>query len=259
MRIIHMSDLHLTKGGCPIWETDTMEHFNRSIDIIRKMKDIDAIIVSGDISDDGSEWTYQYADRLFSSLGIPTYCCPGNHDSLRVMLEEYRPSFYNVLPPSCKIGGWKLLMLNSVIQADENPNQNKARGWLSEESLSYVKQELEERLPTIIVLHHPPLEPGGWLNRRLLDNRDVFNEIIDSYDNARLVIYGHIHYFTDVQQGHIRYSSSTSVGFAFDKDLPKFQIADGLEGFSLIEIEHNNIIIRNVLLQQSMTEFRELT
>ena len=83
-----MSDLHLTRGGCPIWETNTMEHFNQSIDIIRGMQNIDAILVTGDISDDGSEWTYQYADRSFSILGIPTLCCPGNHDALKMMLEE---------------------------------------------------------------------------------------------------------------------------------------------------------------------------
>lgn len=249
MRIVHMSDLHLTKDGIPIWETNTMDHFNKSIEIIRGMKDLDAIVVTGDISNDGSEWTYRYADRLFSSLGIPTYCCPGNHDSLKMMLNEYKPSFYQVLPSSRKIEGWKLVMLNSVVPADEDPNQNKARGFLSLESMDYIKNELDEGLPTIVALHHPPLEPGGWLNRKLLDNRDDFNVLVSDYPNARLVIYGHIHYFTDRRQDHIRYSSSTSVGFAFDKDLPKFQIADGLEGFSLIEIMGNQITIRNVLLQ----------
>ena len=248
MRIIHMSDLHLTKGGYPIWETNTMDHFNKSMEIIRRMKDIDAIIVTGDISNDGSEWTYRYADRMFSSLGIPTYCCPGNHDSIKMMLEEYKPSFYQVLPPSCIIKGWKLVMLNSVIPDDEDSNQNKARGFLSLESMDFIRNELVEGLPTIIAFHHPSLEPGGWLNRKLLDNRDDFNELVSNYPNARLVLYGHIHYFTDKQQGHIRYSSSTSVGFAFDKELPKFQIADGLEGFSLIEIENNIIDIRKIHL-----------
>ena len=220
-----MSDLHLTKDGCLIWETNTKEHFNQSIDIIRGLQKIDAILVTGDVSDDGSEWTYQYADRLFSTLGIPTLCCPGNHDSLKMMLEEYKPSFCQILPPSSIIDGWKIVMLKS-----------------------YVKRELEEGLPTIIALHHPPLEPGGWLNRRLLENRDEFNQTINRYPNARLVIYGHIHYFTEVQKGHIKYSSSTSVGFAFDKDLPKFQIADGLEGFSLVEINNDVIDITNIQL-----------
>lgn len=243
-----MSDLHLTKDGCPIWETNTMEHFNRSIDVIRGMKDIDAIVVTGDISNDGSEWTYKYADRLFSSLGIPTFCCPGNHDSLKVMLEEYNPSFFKVLPQSCIIEGWNLILLNSVIQDDEDPNQNKARGFLSEASLNYMIQKLEEGFPSIIALHHPPLEPGGWLNRKLLDNRDDFNKIISLYDNVKLVIYGHIHYFTNVLKGHVRYCSSSSVGFAFDKDLPKFQIADGYEGINLIEIINDSITINNIQL-----------
>ena len=243
-----MSDLHLTKDGCPIWETNTMEHFNRSIDVIRGMKDIDAIVVTGDISNDGSEWTYKYADRLFSSLGIPTFCCPGNHDSLKVMLEEYNPSFSKVLPQSCIIDGWNLILLNSVIQDDEDPNQNKARGFLSEASLNYMIQKLEEGFPSIIALHHPPLEPGGWLNRKLLDNRDDFNKIISLYDNVKLVIYGHIHYFTNVLKGHVRYCSSSSVGFAFDKDLPKFQIADGYEGINLIEIINDSITINNIQL-----------
>ena len=86
------------------------------------------------------------------------------------------------------------------------------------------------------------------MNRRLLENRDEFNQTINSYPNARLVIYGHIHYFTEVQQGHIKYSSSTSVGFAFDKNLPKFHIANGYEGFSLIEIENDIIEIKNIRL-----------
>ena len=60
-----MSDLHLTKDGCPIWGTNTMEHFNQSIAIIRGMQNIDVILVTGDISDDGSKWTYQYADRMY--------------------------------------------------------------------------------------------------------------------------------------------------------------------------------------------------
>ena len=149
-------------------------------------------------------------------------------------------------------------MLNSVVPADENPEQNKSRGFLSGESLSYVKRELEEGLPTIIALHHPPLEPGGWLNRRLLENRDEFNQTINSYPNVRLVIYGHIHYFTEVQRVHIRYSSSTSVGFAFDKELPKFQIANGLEGFSFIEIDNEIIDIKNINGHGTKTSMFEL-
>ena len=78
MRIIHMSDIHLVKDGAKIWDTDTKSHFDKALKKISQIKDIDAIFVSGDLSDDGSLWTYQYIDDSFKSLGIPTYCCPGN-------------------------------------------------------------------------------------------------------------------------------------------------------------------------------------
>ena len=80
------------------------------------------------------------------------------------------------------------------------------------------------------------------------ENREAFNQTIESYPNARLVLYGHIHYFTNVLKGHVRYCSSSSVGFAFDKDLPKFQIADGYEGINLIEIINDSITINNIQL-----------
>lgn len=243
-----MSDLHLTKDGHPIWKTDTLAHFNKTIEIIRGMNDIDMIIVTGDLSNDGSQWTYQYAKQKFASLGILTICCPGNHDSIRMMQNAYKPSFYRQLPLTCIYNGWKIILLNTVIPDDEDPSLNKARGFLSEESMRCLKAELEEGIPSIIALHHPPLEPGGWLNRKLLDNRNDFNNLISHYGNARLVIYGHIHYHTNNNLGHVLYSSSTAVGFAFDKELPKFQIAEGKEGFSLIEIDNENISIQNITL-----------
>ena len=53
-----MSDLHLMKDGVPVWDTNTMDHFNKSIEIIRGMNNIDAIIVTGDLSNDGSRWPH---------------------------------------------------------------------------------------------------------------------------------------------------------------------------------------------------------
>ena len=46
----------------------------------------------------------------------------------------------------------------------------------------------------------------------------------------------------------IIYTSAPGIGFGFDKDLPKFQIADGTEGFNLIKLEQDNVIIKTVLL-----------
>jgi hypothetical protein len=71
-------------------------------------------------------------------------------------------------------------------------------------------------------LHHPPIEPGGWLNRKLLDNRDIFNKLIRKYEQVKLVLYGHTHYNLQTSLDGILYTSASSIGFAFDKELSKY-------------------------------------
>ena len=50
MKIIHMSDLHLSADGALVWEEDCRRKFLTAIKQIKMMRNIDAIIVSGDIS-----------------------------------------------------------------------------------------------------------------------------------------------------------------------------------------------------------------
>lgn len=246
MRIIHMSDIHLAQGGRIIWNTDTKSHFDKAIDIIKEMRDIDAIIVSGDVSNDGTEWTYQYFDEKISSLGIPTYCCPGNHDNIDIMFHRYSSNSYQI-KDDVLIKGWRFYFLNSVVPDDDDFQQNKARGYLEDKVLVALEKSLiSNHAPSVIVLHHPPQEPGGWLNRKLLDNREEFNEIISRYSHVRMVLYGHIHYNLQHEENGILYSSAPSIGYAFDKNLPKFQIAYKQEGFDLIEIGHDAITINKI-------------
>ena len=242
MKVAHISDIHLTENGRIIWGADTMLHFNKLISAITNHH-IDAIILSGDLSDDGSEWSYNYLDSAFSKLGVPTYCCMGNHDSF----ENFSRMKYIKQTDGFCLEGWEFILLNSVIKDETEPGKNKSRGFLNSESLSNIRNALKGNVPTAIFLHHPPIEPGGWLNRRLLENRGAFNELIKG-TCVRLVAYGHIHYATKSLIDNILYTSAPSIGFGFDKDLPKFQIADGTEGFSIITFERDIVDIETVLI-----------
>ena len=48
MRIVHISDIHLTENGTEIWGINTLEHFQKAIHKIKEMDGLDGIIVSGD-------------------------------------------------------------------------------------------------------------------------------------------------------------------------------------------------------------------
>ena len=233
MKFIHISDIHLTENGREIWGVNTLDHFCKAIERIKDLDGIEGIFVSGDLSDDGSRWTYEFIDKAFSKIGIPTFCCPGNHDNLDEFYNAYKPSFYN----NCEmveLNGWNFIMLNSAVSG-------MSRGFFVPEKLTNLIQQCNG--PIAVILHHPPLEQKGWLNRKLLENRERFNEIIQYAKNVKLVLYGHTHYHSYESINGIVYNSAPSIGFAFNPNLNKFEIADGEEGFSIIKITGDNISI----------------
>ena len=157
MKLIHISDIHLTENGRNIWGVSPKKRFDESLFQISKIPDIDAIIISGDLSDDGSCGSYKYIDQHFSELGIPTYCCLGNHDEVENLTQSLK---FVQFVSHLDLLGWRILFLNTVI-----PNMSK--GFIKECELSSLEKELTyQPLDTIIVMHHPPLLPGGWLNKK---------------------------------------------------------------------------------------------
>lgn len=243
MRIIHMSDLHIADKGNPIWDTDTLAHFDAAVERIRTEVNIDAIFITGDLADNGSEWAYDYIDNSLSKLGIPTYLCPGNHDWFPNMKKVFN---YCKIVPSLEMGGWKFVFLDSTVKDPDEDNKNKARGGLNEDHFNYITDIAKESdVPICLLLHHSPIEPGGWMNRKLLENREEFRSFIDQYNMIKLVLFGHIHYPLIVSVNNVIYSSAPAIGFAFDKDLPKYQILDGSEGYNVINIEEDCSIVIN--------------
>lgn len=238
MKLIHISDIHLTENGTEIWGVNTLNQFCKAIKTIKELDGIDAIVISGDLSNDGSRWTYEFIDQIFKEIGIPTYCCPGNHDNLEMFYHGYKPSFVKICD-EFELRGWNFIMINSAVEG-------MSRGSFNPQLLS--KQISNCSGPIAIVLHHPPLEQEGWLNRKLLENRDEFNDIICHAGNIKLVLYGHTHYHTIKTFSGVVYSSAPSTGFAFNPILPKFEIAKGEEGLNIIEIDNKNITINNIRL-----------
>ena len=242
IRILHISDIHLTQSDSPLWGVDVRRNFDSAIVSIAKIKkQIDAIFITGDLSNDGSIESYEYIDNAFRAIGIPTYCCMGNHDNQQNMESTFSRG-YIILNSIVRLVNWKFIMLNSVVP-DEEIGKNKARGYLSDDSLTFLESNLDDSYNVAIVLHHPPIEPGGWLNRKLLENRNEFNDLIKRHPQVKLVLYGHTHYNQQTCLDGILYSSTPSTGFAFDKDLPKFQINHGAEGYNIVSLDKDDISI----------------
>ena len=111
------------------------------------------------------------------------------------------------------IGEWRFLFINSVSGDPDKLGFFKSRGLILDDDLALLESKIHTGIKTAVVLHHPPIEPGGWLNRKPLENKEVFNDIIRESD-VKLVLYGHIHCAQQNNQSEILYSSAPAIGFA---------------------------------------------
>lgn len=248
MKIIHMSDLHLTGDGGPVWGEDSRRKFLFTIEAIGKIKNIDLVVVSGDISDDGSLSSYVFADQVFAKLNIPTYWCVGNHDNIDTISTIFQPSFCHIVDQTL-INGWRLYFVNSVALDADNPQSNRSRGVVTTQTRKCLNKQLSlHSEPSIIILHHPPLEIDGWQDDKILKDRETFRAMLNKHENVKIVLSGHVHIFSKKSDKGILYSTASSVAFAFSSELPKFTIEHGHEGFSCISINKNDVLIENIII-----------
>ena len=248
MRIIHMSDLHLTSDKRHIWGVDTFGHFVKALDRIANIANVDCIVISGDIADDGDLSTYQYADKMLNMLNVPVLWCPGNHDNINTFFEFERNSKCIIGSPQV-INGFRFVSVNSVAPDEDNPEKNRSKGIVFENDFTKLRVDMQDKgLPTILVMHHPSFDPGGWLANKVLKNKEIFMETIQKYEDIFLILCGHIHYYMRYKIVDKTIISAPSVGFAFNNNLPQYEIDNGNEGFLIIDIENRHITIKTVKL-----------
>lgn len=219
--ILQLSDTHIVPDGALVsGRLDTADALARLVDRITGIRDqigsIDALLVSGDLSDDGSAESYARFKMLIAPLELPTYVITGNHDARDPM----RAAFANVLPVNGplnwtrKIGDIHLIGLDTLVEG-------QGAGTLPADSLDFLQNALSQAgdAPVLLALHHPPFPCGiGFMDKIGLTNRAALCNILNGFDGPLRIVCGHIHNMivSDVA-GHIAISApSPASTFAYD-------------------------------------------
>ena len=169
---------------------------------------LDAVLIAGDVAENGLAIEYQYIYEKLSGLGCPYINAEGNHD---IRLRIYQQSlarfsdFSNALNEnddfdsyhySVVLNGYKFIVLGSDRTMFEESD-------LSDTQLAWLDTELagENGHPTFVVLHQPlkethglpdtwgsPFDSAGSVGKQ----SDQINETLQKYDNV-ILITGHLH------------------------------------------------------------------
>ncbi|MFD7629431.1 metallophosphoesterase [Streptomyces sp. NPDC059851] len=148
--IAHVSDLHLDLG-----ERAT-ERAQKVMGYLRELPGpVDAVLVSGDIADHGTDEEYEQARELLD-LPWPVMVLPGNHDRrgpFRTGLLDGKPEDGDVNRVVRTSGAVFVLCDSTVPGSDE--------GLLSDITLRWLDEALtaeDGTLPVFVCFHHPPVD-----------------------------------------------------------------------------------------------------
>lgn len=182
MRLIQITDAHLyadiearSRAGVP-WR-----QFQQVLSAVNTEQP-DMVVFTGDISQDESAASYSLAVQAMASLSCPWYWLPGNHDQLTLMSAE------RAFVAEVDLDAWRLLLLNTRV--DGQPY-----GELGSEQLANLAAQLEnDDRPTLIAMHHPPVDVGAvWMDAIGLQDRDAFWQLLTAYPQVKIILFGHAH------------------------------------------------------------------
>jgi Icc protein len=179
----------------------------------------DAIVVTGDVSDDLAEGSYRRLRDALGNRGVPVHCLPGNHDDPRLMAELLDSDAFQYCGRA-EFQGWALVTVDT-----HSPGE--VGGWISDAGLERLDADLAavRDRPVVLAMHHPPVPVGSaWLDRLRLGNASEFFEVVGRHRQVKAVLAGHVHQASDEMHGTVRVMTTPSTCVQFAPGSAKFAI-----------------------------------
>lgn len=176
-RFAFLSDTHI---GSPDGKAE--EDLRRTVEDINQMTDIAFVVLTGDITELGTNEEISRARQILDGLKVPYYIIPGNHDT--GWSESGGESFIRVFGNdkfSFEYGGIRFLGCASgpYVRMSDGHVPRSAINWLDQE-LSKLKKD-----QPVIFLNHYPIDNG-------LDNWYEITDRLRNY-NTLAILCGHGH------------------------------------------------------------------
>ena len=197
-RFLQLTDLHVVSDGAlasRVLDTRSIltTAIDRLIDMRAALNPLDAVLVTGDVSDDGSADSYEFARAQLERLGLPILPIPGNHDA-RAPFRTAFADLVNVrddglLDWATTIGDTRIIGLDTLVEG-------QGGGRLRRESLNFLATELSgaDFSAMILMLHHPPIRTGiRFMDTIGVENAIDLESVLSTVSYDVTVLSGHVH------------------------------------------------------------------
>ena len=248
VKLIQLSDLHLVSPGKLTSKVlDTNAILEETINEILSKKDyfgqIDGLVVTGDISDDGSMESYLSAYEKLSKLNVPILVIPGNHD----LRDPMRKVFHENVQFSKNSSqfDWVFKFDETLIIGLDTLVEGENFGFLEEKSLDFLSHQLSNNSGSdlVLLIHHPPIKTGIYFMDQIgLTNSSDLSECLKATNRPIKILCGHVHGVYHGLLGIHPVVSAPSICSAFEFNRQEFApvgFNKGPTGYAYLETSSN--------------------
>ena len=200
MLLCQISDLHIkAERKLAYGRVDTAGMLERCVAAILRLTPApDAVLITGDLVDRGSDAEYELLAQLIAPLStqghLPVYLIAGNHDERDALRRNFPEHTYlrqwaPFVQYAIDAHALRIVALDTVI-----PGQGG--GLVCAERLDWLDRTLSQapEQATVILMHHPPFVTGiGHMDRVGLDNSDALEAVVRRHPQVERVLCGHLH------------------------------------------------------------------
>ncbi len=223
-RIFQISDPHIVPyGQLAYGQVDTAAALTRCVETINQclpdVGPVDMAIVTGDLTDFGTQEEYHRFRTLMEPLEIPYRAVPGNHDDVPNMRECFADQSW--MPTDGPIN-WLSEFADLTMIGLDSSAEGQAHGHLTETTLAFLKSTLDthQGQRVIVALHHPPILTGieKMDTQNLRESREL-ESILSGYDGELRLTCGHVHRNIVAPFGNVICQTAPGVSHAVNLDL----------------------------------------
>jgi len=227
--LLQLTDLHLCESAQASLLGVPVESSFRAVlaQACQDFPDANACVLTGDLSDDGSEAAYQRLAAHTQSLPWPVMWLPGNHDDAATLQRVAAHQGEWGAVRCFAAGVWRVILLDSSVPGEVG-------GALGEAEYRWLELALMDShdCPVLVVMHHPACDSGTrWIDGQQLADGERFWRVLARYPNVRALLCGHIHQDIDRMVNGLRWLASPSTCVQFMPGAGVFQLDTASPGY----------------------------
>ncbi|WP_032633303.1 3',5'-cyclic-AMP phosphodiesterase [Pseudomonas syringae] len=230
--LVQLSDSHLfAEADGALLGMSTRDSLEKVVErVLAEQPQIDLVVASGDISQDGSVESYEAFRGISAQIAAPARWFAGNHDELPQM--EHVAQSDGLLDPVVDIGQWRVTLLDSAVPGS-------VPGFLADGQLQLLERSLSEAPDRhhLVCLHHHPVAIGcEWMAPIGLRNADALFAVLDQFAQVKAVLWGHVHQEFDQVRNGVRLLASPSTCIQFAPGSVDFKVDTLAPGYRWLRL-----------------------